>query len=123
MTLQGEFFSKREGQRLVGQVYEIIYPYFGVPDGTRGRVIGIKAVPIVLGRGFELVVEWDLNPSTLGSTPRDEPVPQRSWLSKGEMERYMQRVVKGRIRRQFDGSDGHGPRPRRPRRRAPPNAA
>ncbi len=87
-----EFYTKRQANRLVGQLFELVYPFFGLSDGTRGRVIAISPIPAVLGRGYELVVEWMLEESGAVQTAKDRPLPKRSWMSRAEMDRYMQHI-------------------------------
>ncbi len=94
-TRSGEFYTKRQARRLVGQTFELVYPFFGLSDGTRGRVVDISPIPEVLGRGYELVIEWLLEESGAVQTAKDRPLPRRSWMSHGEMDRYMQRVETG----------------------------
>ncbi len=108
------FYARPEAEQLVGLVYQLVYPFFGVPDGTRGKVVGIDQIAPVLGSGYELIVEWDLAQLEQDRPRRDQPLPKRTWFSRAEMERYMQRVEKGRLptirkRRAGRGNTGSTP--------------
>jgi hypothetical protein len=91
-TMGREFYTEPEARSLLGQRFQVLFPFSGLPDGARGRAVGIWAIPEVLGPGFELVIEWEMNHHPTNGTRNAHSKAVRGWLSKGELERFLRKV-------------------------------
>ncbi len=78
-------YTQGEARQLVGQTFQSLIEFSGVPKGTNGKVAAIDQ----MGDGYDLVIEWDLGPSAI----RPNGQGMRDWFTREEMERFMRPVT------------------------------
>jgi hypothetical protein len=80
-----QHYAARAARALIGKPFESLIEFSGVPQGTRGKVVG--AGDVGLGH-WDVVIEWDLPGHT---KPNGQGL--RDWFAQDEMARFMREVT------------------------------
>jgi len=81
----GQHYTARAARALIGKTFESLIEFSGVPQGTRGKVVG--ADDAGLGH-WDVVIEWDMPDHT---KPSGQGL--RDWFAQDEMARFMRAVA------------------------------